>query len=520
MDPRLKDKKWRLEHLYKIRTKDASVVTFKLNRAQAHFHEHKHTRNIVLKSRQLGFTTYETVDGLDDTLFTKNHDTLFIAHIKDDAEEIFDKKVRVAWENFPKFLAEMYGVETNRTNQMTFDFGDKTKSTFFVKVSGRSGTYRRLHITEFAKVCKKEPQKAKEIISGTIPAVPIDGRADIESTAEGELGYFYDLFWSAWERKRDPLPTEFKAHFYNWTWDDAEISKVKQIVLFKDMDQGFKFQEYAEKHSLSPIQITYYYMKWLSLGKDWNLLHQEYPTTPEEAFVSTGNKLFSIEMIEKQELLDGNQVGDWIYYKRYNPMHSYGVGGDPSEGIGGDNATIVVVDFTAGEVVAVFCSKYTPPDALAYEMAKIGREYGNCIVCPERNNHGYTTLTVLSGIYHNIYEEIVYDKIRDVRTKKLGFTTTSTSKPRILYAINTALNEESLKVNDKALIREMRTYQREDLNEMRHEDETIGHWDRLMALSIAWEMRNYVDSTPTTEEDLENIRRDSEMSWEEKFGLI
>lgn len=520
-DARLLDKNWRLSNLYKIRTKNAELVKFKMNKAQTHYHANKHSRNIILKSRQLGFTTYETIDSLDDTMFTKNMDALFIAHIKGDAEDIFDKKVRIAWENMNPNIAELYKIETNRTNQMTFDFGDGTKSTFSVKVSGRSGTFRRLHVTEFAKVCVKEPKKAKEIVAGTIPAVPIDGRADIESTAEGEVGLFYEMFWEAWERKRPPLMTEFKAHFYNWTWDEEEIAKITNTIPFNEMDEGYKFEEYAQKHNLSDKEITYYYLKWLSLKKDWNLLHQEYPTTVEEAFVSSGNKLFDVNKLNEQKIEEGMTVGDWVYYKKYNPLHTYVVGADPSEGIGGDNATIVVVDLTVGEVVAVFCSKFTPPDVLAYEIAKIGREYGNAMVCPERNNHGYTTLVELNKVYNNIYEEIVQDKITDKRTKKLGFTTSSTSKPRIMYNLNTAINEDELTINDRALLREMRTYQREDLNEMRHDEETIGHWDRLMALAIAWEMRNYVDySLDRTKDQKEDDEEDNNLSWEEKFGIV
>lgn len=520
-DPRLLDKTWRISNLYKIRTKKAALVKFKMNRPQEHFNKNKHTRNIILKSRQLGFTTFETIDSLDDTMFTKNMDSLFIAHVKGDAEDIFDKKVRIAWENINPNIASLYKIETNRTNQMTFDFQDGTKSTFSVKVSGRSGTFRRLHVTEFAKVCAKEPKKAKEIVAGTIPAVPIDGRVDIESTAEGEIGLFYEMFWEAYERSRPPLLTEFKAHFYNWTWDDDEISTVEQIIPFDQMDEGYKFEEYAKKHKLSDKEITYYYLKWISLKKDWNLLHQEYPTTVEEAFVSTGNKLFDVKKLEEQPILEPIlTVGDWKYYKRYNPLHTYAVGADPSEGIGGDNATIVVVDLSSGEVVAVFCSKFTPPDILAFEIEKIAREYGNCIVAPERNNHGYTTLVKLKEIYSNIFEEIVYDKTKDKNTKRLGFGTTSASKPKILYGLNTAINEDEIKLYDKAIIREARTYQREDMNEIRHDDETIGHWDRLMALCIAWEMRNHVDYTPLKKkEDIEDEEVDT-LSWEEKFNLI
>lgn len=493
LDPRLKDKTWRMSHLYKIRTKDSELVKFKRNRAQEHFNANKHTRNIILKSRQLGFTTDETIDALDDALFEKNFDTLFIAHIKDDAEEIFDKKVRVAWDNFNPELKKLYNVETNRTNQMTFDFKDGTKSSFFVKVSGRSGTYMRVHVTEYAKMCIKEPQKAKEIISGTIPAVPFKGRVDIESTAEGEIGRFHDMFWEAWERTREPLPTEFKGHFYNWTWDDAEMEKITVCIPTAEMDQGHKFTEYQSKYKLTDQQITYYYLKWLSLSKDWNVLKQEYPTTPEESFVSSGNKLFAQEALEQQVPIEGEVIGDWTYFRKFNPMHTYGCAVDPSEGIGGDNATIVIVDFTAGEVVAVYYSKYTTPDVLAYEAVRVCKVYGNCILAPERNNHGHAFIIVARDIYDNIYEEVTRDKQTDKNTKKLGFLTTGASKPIIMYGLNTAVNEDNIAFNDKRLIREARTYQKEDLSRVDGDEDTIGHWDGLMALAICWEMRNHAD---------------------------
>ncbi len=530
IDSRLLDKDWRIGHIYKIRTKDGELKKFKRNRAQVHFNENKHTRNIILKSRQLGFTTDETIDALDDCLFSKNFDSLFIAHQKEDAEEIFDKKVRVAWENTPKWFRDKYKVETNRTNQMSFDFLDGNKSSFLVKVSGRSGTYRRLHISEFAKVCVKEPKKAKEILSGSIPAVPIDGRVDIEGTAEGEIGSFYEIFWDAWERTRTPLATEFKAFFYNWTWDDAEIEKINYVIPFRDMDEGIKFQEYASKYSLTDQQITYYYLKWLSLKKDWNTLHQEYPTTPEEAFISSGNKLFDLDKLESQEVSDGEVVGDWIYFGRYNPMHTYGVGADPSEGIGGDNATIIIIDYTLGMVVGIFCSKFTTPDVLAYEAVRVSKIYGNAILAPERNNHGHAFIVVAREIYDNVYTEVIVDKIKETRTKKYGFHMNSRTKPTILYALNTAINEGDLKIPSKALIREMRTYLREDMNEIGHNEDTIGHWDRLMACAIAWEMRLHADYIDPNQDPVVNKNLDPEEiesnniegsdDWYDKFGLV
>ena len=104
MDKRLLDKEWRMSHLYKIRDKNQKLITFKHNRAQADFESKKHTRNLILKSRQLGFTTLEAIDTLDDTLFTPNQECLFIAHNLDDAKSIFRKKIRFAWENLPEEL--------------------------------------------------------------------------------------------------------------------------------------------------------------------------------------------------------------------------------------------------------------------------------------------------------------------------------------------------------------------------------------------------------------------------------
>jgi hypothetical protein len=527
-DPRLLDKKWRMSHLYKIRTKQGVLKRFKRNRAQEHFNANRHSRNIILKSRQLGITTDETIDTLDDCLFTKNMDALFIAHQKEDAEEIFDKKVRIAWENIHPGIKNKYKIETDRTNQMLFDFKDGNKSSFKVKVSGRSGTYQRLHVSEFAKVCVKEPKKAKEILTGSIPAVPINGRVDIEGTAEGEIGYFCEMFWEAWERPRDPLQTEFKAFFYNWTWDDDEIATINYVIPFDQMDEGSKFEEYAQTHKLTGQQITYYYLKWLSLKKDWDMLHQEYPTTPEEAFVSTGNKLFDVKKLSEQPIRDGKVVGDWIYYASYNPKHTYGVGADPSEGIGGDNATIVVIDFTAGEVVAVFCSNKISPDMLAIEAVRVAQEYGNAILAPERNNHGHAFIVIAREIYDNLYEEVVVDKVKDTRTRKYGFHMNSRSKPNVLYSLNTALNEGLLTIPDKSLVRELRTYLREDMNEISHNDDTIGHWDRVMACAIAYEMRLHADYIDQNEPEVrwdedENHKitnPDEQLSWEEKFEII
>lgn len=300
-DTRLLDKEWRLGNLYKIRNKEGKLIKFKRNRAQRHYAENKWYRNLILKSRQLGFTTDEAIDSLDDVLFTPNTDALLIAHNLEAGESIFSKKIVFAWEKLPIEIRSLYGVDTKSSKTLKFDFGTKGFSSIAVDTSGRSGTYQRVHITELADIAKKYPKKIPDIIEGTIPAIPTTGRLDIESTSQGASGEFYEMFMSAWERGEPSVPQEYKAHFYNWTWDDEEMLKIPNPVPFSKMEQGEKFEEYAKKHNLSAVEISYYYQKWLSLNKKWNALKREYPTTPQEAFGAVSEGTYYGETIGLME---------------------------------------------------------------------------------------------------------------------------------------------------------------------------------------------------------------------------
>ena len=277
-DKRLIDKEWRISNLYKIRNKTQQLVKFKRNRVQEDFKKNKWTRNIILKSRQLGFTTDEAIDSLDDALFNRNTECLLIAQNLDAGKAIFDKKIELAWKNLHPELKGLYKVDTNSAQTLKFEFGDGSFSSIAVDTSGRSGTFNRVHITEFADICKKYPNKVRDIIEGTIPAIPTNGRIDIESTSQGASGEFYEMFMQAWERGEPKYPVEYKSHFYNWTWDE----EVDSVIPETDLPKAFK--EYQKLNNLNDREISFYYQKWLSLNRDWNSLHKEYPTTPEEAF--------------------------------------------------------------------------------------------------------------------------------------------------------------------------------------------------------------------------------------------
>lgn len=319
MDKRLANKTWRINNLYKIRNKEGKLIKFTRNRTQSHYSSNLHTRNLILKSRQLGFTTDEAIDALDEVLWTPNRDVLLIAHNLEAGESIFNKKISFAWDKLPNEIKNLYKVDNKTSKTLRFDFDKKGFSSIAVDTSGRSGTYHRVHITEFADLCKKFPKKVSDIIEGTIPAIPMTGRIDIESTSQGAGGEFYEMFMEAWERGEPQHPTQYKAHFYNWTWDDEELSRTNKPIPYSKMTQGDKFQEYAIKHNLTDIQITYYYLKWLSLNKRWNALKREYPTTPEEAFDAVSEGTYYGEQIGL--MIQNGQIG--VYpHERGQKVHT------------------------------------------------------------------------------------------------------------------------------------------------------------------------------------------------------
>jgi len=489
---RLASKEWRMSHLYKIRNADEKTVTFIPNEAQKDFEKNKHTRNIILKSRRLGFTTFEAIDTLDDVLFNKNKDAIFIAHTDKEAVKIFQKILNYSWENFP--LKQMYSVRTDKANELRFDFKDGTFSSVAVTSSGRSGGYGRVHISEFAKLCKNYPSKAEEVILGTIPAVPFEGRIDIESTAEGEFGEFYDMFWAGWGREPQ-YPTEFKSHFYNWTWDKEKIdASFKYFDFFKESKDRHFFLDCQKKLNLTDKEITFYFMQWVSLGQKWWRLRQEFPFTAEEAFISSGNKVFESEELAKLETKKETRDGAWYIYEDYKPGCNYVMGADVALGVGQDSSTAVILKLgVKAEVVALFKDNTIPPDLFAHELKRYGVKYGGCMIAPERNNMGDTTVRTLLKIYPNVFKETnpkqnLQDR-QTGKTQQYGFLTTSSSKPHIIGELRQAINEGAIIINSQELINELRTYDKGDLSKVTFDPNATAHWDLMMALCIAYYIR-------------------------------
>lgn len=273
----LGDWRWRLTNLYRIVDESGKQVLFQPNAEQLDLLGNLHSNNIVLKARQLGFTTLIDILGLDQTVFTPNYSAAIIAHGLSEAGKIFRNKVQFPWKKLPPGVRALNPTVNESASEMVFRNG----SSIYVGTSGRSGTLQFLHISEYGKICRRYPERANEIKNGSLPAVHAGGLTFIESTAEGTGGEFYEMVKAAEKRgTKPPNAMEFKLHFYPW-WakesyrlnpDGVDIEP-ELIDYFNELeDQGIV---------LDDAQVAWYAVKRRLFKDD---MKQEYPSTPEEAF--------------------------------------------------------------------------------------------------------------------------------------------------------------------------------------------------------------------------------------------
>ena len=294
----------RISTLYKIITKgddedEGLVVTFKPNRAQRRLIGRLHQRNIILKARQLGFSTLVCILWLDTALFSKEPVRCgIIAQDREAAEALFRGKVKYAYDNLPEALKERMPLAKATASELEFAHNG---SSIRVATSMRSGTIHRLHISEFGKICAKYPDKAREVVTGSIPAVPKSGICIIESTAEGQDGYFYDMTMRAQALDEQGVALtekDWRFHFFAW-WMAPEYAIDPEGVVLTETDLAYFTEiESQIKRPLSEGQRAWYVTTRRSdFADEAPLMWQEYPSTPAEAFqVSTEGCYYAAQL--------------------------------------------------------------------------------------------------------------------------------------------------------------------------------------------------------------------------------
>lgn len=288
----LADPEWRLFSgcLYKIMTKnddtdEESSIPFKPNRAQRRFIRRLWHRNIILKARQLGFTTLIAILWLDHALFNADQRCGIIAQDREAAEAIFRDKVKFAYENLPDEIRERFPLVTDSKSELLFAHNN---SSVRVATSMRSGTIHRLHVSEFGKICARFPDKAEEVMTGSMQAVPQNGIAVIESTAEGATGEFYEIVKRAraLHHSAEKLTKrDYRFHFYPWWQEPRYRMDSTAVPIEVEKHDYFEEIEADAGCTIDPEQRAWYVatLKADFPGRE-ERMWQEYPSTPDEAF--------------------------------------------------------------------------------------------------------------------------------------------------------------------------------------------------------------------------------------------
>lgn len=532
-----------IEEYVKIRDKNSKIIPLKFNEPQIKYYnvvkhlkeQNKPVRIVILKARQLGFSTATEGIFFKETVTKSNISTVIVAHTEEATNNLFEMN-KLMYEQLPDVLKP----EQKKSNakELVFDkengTGLKSKIKCFTaggKGIGRSNTINKLHISEYAFWTGDK----KKTLIGLLQAVPNtpDTSVVIESTANG-----YDEFKELWDDAKAGK-NDFYPLFIGWN----------ELQEYQMEYTGFKLtteeKELQKLYNLSLEQLSW--RRWCianNCGGDIEQFKQEYPINAEEAFISTGTCYFNKQNIINriQEVKEPISVGSFIFdydgltvsniewkeeengaikiYEFPSERQPYVLAGDTA-GEGSDYFTGQVLNNITGKQVAVLKQEY---DEVSYtrQMYCLGIFYNTALIGIEAN---YTTYPIVELERLNYLKQFVRkseDSYTHKTKKSFGFKTTSITRPLILGELQTIVKEEIDKIVDKDTLDEMLVFVK---NEKGRPEAQLGyHDDLVMCLAIAYYIRTQQDMTeePEPEEEItwpfelqteEESEEDEEIWW-------
>ncbi len=455
------------ETLLKVRDRRGQCVPLVANRVQREFERRRGRKDIVLKARQMGISTWVAGRFFLKTITQPGTLTVEVAHTQEAAEDLF-RMVRRFLECLPAGLRQG-ALRTSRSSARQIIF-PALDSEYRVESAGdanagRGITIQNLHCSEVARW----PGNAAETLAGLRAAMPPDGEVVLESTPKGASGCFFD----EWRRAEE---TGTARHFFPWWWEGAYVTgAVAEDTLSADE------LRLRERHGLTLGQIGFR----RNLKTDFDVLaKQEFAEDAEECFLASGSCVFDVDAIDSRSRdtvgAGSTRLGGALEVW-YPPVtgRNYIVAADPAGGgIGGDYCAVQVVELETGLQCAELRAKLGALE-LAREVSALAKEYNKALLVVERNNHGSGVLAYLRSVCR--YEPLYGAGGQD------GWLTTSVSRPAVLARIGSALVENPELFQSQRLLRECRSF-------VRHANGKTGaqageHDDCVMSMAIAMDVR-------------------------------
>lgn len=508
-----------IENFLKIRDKSGKIVPLKLNPPQKRLYAtireqwraRKPVRIIILKARQMGFSTLTEAIIFWYTVTSEQSESLIVAHQEESTGNLFRMSKR--------FLDELPGplkpmTRASNGQELNFDKPSKSRSpkkglgsrircaTAGGRGIGRSYTLSCLHLSEFAFW----PGDKQETLTGLMQAVPDKAGTIVimESTANG-----YDAFKDIWDRAVERQRTGeegFIPVFFPW-YEMPEYER--------EIPPGFQRTpeeaQLAEAYGLSDRQLSW--RRWCienNCNGDLNLFKQEYPATPDEAFIATGACVFDKEAVvlrreqvrkdawetgEFQIERAGGRIKKWEWQpdergpirirKKPEAGRPYVIGGDTA-GEGSDWFVGQVLDNVTGEQVAVLRHQYGERE-YAEQMYCLGWYYNEALVGIEINYSTYPQKKLEELGYTHFYVRDRVDSFTGKPMDAFGFQTTAKTRPLAVDGLRDVAAHEIGLITDYETLGEMLTFVYDERR--RPQAEEGAHDDCVMALAIAWYIR-------------------------------
>jgi len=386
-------------------------------------------RYIALKARQLSWSwllAHQAVHTAE-----HRHSTVLVISKGQLESSEFLRKCRVVHqhESEPQLTVQ------SNTETMAWESGGIIHALPSTQTAGRGFTAALIVIDEAAF----HPYAA-ENYAAYKPAVDAGGQLIIISTANGAGNWFHQMYLGARDGQNG-----FACGFYPW--------------------------------GLRPGRDTAWYeQQRLEYASTPGKLEQEYPTNDDDAFLLSGRPRFNIEAIREHRtrirpylstsvlvstLRDIPSLQVW---ELPEPTQPYVAFSDVAEGLeGGDYSVTHVLNARTLRHVASLHGTWEP-GYFAKLSNDLCRVYNNALWGVERNNHGHAVLLAAQQLqYPRLYKHSVDPTTAQQRngnqpSERVGFPTTSTTKPDIISSLAEAIVGYALTSYDDEFWSECQTY--------------------------------------------------------------
>lgn len=465
------------------------------NPIQRAYQETRTARDLVLKPRQVGLTTWELARDIWFFIVRPGARVVVVCQSMSDDAAIREcsEKLRIMFASLAaRGLAR--NVEQRSATEWALPESDATlriigagASEAAAEKKGRSGTIHRLHVTELAFF-----EYARETMNAILECVPgseFGTEITIESTANGAAGLFYEMYQAAKEGR-----SSYRAHFFSW----LELPEYRAEFAANDITtpETPREKELVERCRATPEQLKWYRAKVADKGQD--LVDQEYPVDEVTCWLVAGRSFFdkaiTAALLAKTRAPIAVELGGLLaVWRRPNPGEQFVIAADPAEGVGGDASAAVVLARRTGEHVATLHGQIAPWP-FGELLVKTALLFNGALIVVERNNHGHAVLqSVLAG------QKYPVDRVCHDRDGRPGWKNDAVSRAAALDALEEAHRCGAWASPDARVVIEQRTFV---VNKLGKPEASPGaHDDLILSSAIGWDVLR----RPTTRRDLSNL---------------